>query len=301
MFRLGHLSDVHLAPLPWAEPALYLNKRAIGLLSWQLRRRRVHKPHILDLISKDVRAVAPDHLGVTGDLANIGLPEEFISAANWLKQLGPPDRVSVTPGNHDAYVGVNWDSGLGLWRDYMTGDMQVEGAHGDLFPFVRQRRHVALIGTTTAVPTALHRAQGSLGATQLERLAVILPKLRERGFFRILMIHHPPLPGLAVKRKALTDAGELQGLLEAEGCELVIHGHNHEHMRHTLETRFGPSHIIGVPSASAAAHREKPAAAWYVYTIARRTQRWMVSVEVRQYQQAVDKIVPETPFNLDYG
>jgi hypothetical protein len=47
--------------------------------------------------------------------------------------------------------------GLGLWSDYMTGDMRVAGAHNVAglaapFPFVRQRGKVALIGASSAVP-----------------------------------------------------------------------------------------------------------------------------------------------------
>jgi 3',5'-cyclic AMP phosphodiesterase CpdA len=112
------------------------------------------------------------------------------------------------------------------------------------FPYVRLRRNVALIGLSTAVPQPLHRASGILGPTQLDALEILLNDLRERGFARVVMIHHPPLPGLASSRKALIDAGQLRNVLEAQGAELVLHGHNHEHMQTRSRPASAPSTFL---------------------------------------------------------
>ena len=298
MFRLAHLSDVHLAPLPWGRFGDYLNKRAIGLMSWYLRRRKVHRPEVLAQIVDSIRSARPDHIAVTGDLANISLPAEFCRAQGWLKALGDAATVSFVPGNHDAYVHVEPQAGIDLWRPYMSGDLNLLPGEDAGFPYVRQRRNVALIGVSTAEPQALHKAGGSVGEGQLDRLRRLLQILRERGFCRVVMIHHPPLPGQAIARKALSDAGELKELLVAEGADLVLHGHNHVHMHETLDTKFGPTHIVGVPSASAAAGGHKPPAAWYLHTIRRQEQRWQIEVTVHNYDGASDTIVPETPFKL---
>ena len=301
MFRLAHLSDVHLAPLPHVRPTQLFNKRFIGFLSWHLRRRKVHSPHVAAQVVSDIKLAKPDHVALTGDLINIALPQEFTRAATWLEQLGAPDYVSFVPGNHDAYVAVPAEAGLDLWQAYMTGDLQLPQCGGNRFPYIRQRRNIALVGVSTGVPAALHRASGTLGETQIRALAAMLRILRERGFFRVVMIHHPPLPGQTIDRKALTDAAILKTALQTEGAELVLFGHNHVHMRDTLETETGPCHLIGIPSASAVASEHKPAAAWYLYSIERRDKRWQIEVEVRNYHGATDTIVPETPFNLDCG
>ncbi len=300
MFRLAHLSDIHLAPLPRPRPGQLLNKRFIGFLSWQLRRKKVHQPQIAQQIVNDIKAAQIDHVAVTGDLANISLPQEFERGSRWLKEFGDPQGISFVPGNHDAYIDVSWQHGLAHWQEFMAGDLQLKKGAGRAFPYVRQRRNVALIGVSTATPAALHRASGTLGQDQIQMLEVVLRTLRERGFFRVLMIHHPPLPGQAADRKALTDAGALKTVLQADGVELVLHGHNHQHMRETLPTSHGPAHIIGVPSASAVIRAHKPAAAWYLYKIRRREQRWHVDVEVRGYDGASNTIKPETPFKLEY-
>ncbi|MGI9463185.1 MAG: metallophosphoesterase family protein [Aestuariivirgaceae bacterium] len=300
MFRLAHLSDVHLAPLPAPRVGQLLNKRLIGFLSWHLRRRKVHQPQIAETIISDIKAAKVDHVALTGDLINIALPQEFERGTRWLGEFGDPKDISFVPGNHDAYIDVAWPDGLAQWQDFMAGDLQLDKTADSAFPYVRQRRNIALIGVSTAVPAALHRASGTLGHGQTERLAVVLRTLRERGFCRVLMIHHPPLAGQAVARKALTDADALTRVLQAEGVELVLHGHNHLHMRRMLQTEHGPAHIIGVPSASAAVSAHKPAAAWYLYSIGRREQRWHIDVEVRNYHGAANTFVPEKPFKLEY-
>ncbi len=90
----------------------------------------------------------------------------------------------------------------------MLGDMRLKLTQSTpqnhhALSYVRLRRNVALIGVSSAVPQPLHRASGILGPTQIERsLGLILHDLRERGYARVVMIHHPPLPGLAKPAKA---------------------------------------------------------------------------------------------------
>src|SRR3546814_12778538 len=43
MFKLAHISDPHLGPLPPVRVAELLNKRFFGWLSWVLRRRAPHR------------------------------------------------------------------------------------------------------------------------------------------------------------------------------------------------------------------------------------------------------------------
>ena len=301
MFTLAHITDPHLAPLPDVRPGQLLGKRFIGYCSWRFRRRAVHRPEVLAAVMADIAAHRPDHIALTGDLANLSLPAEFVRARTWLEAHGAPSHITVVPGNHDAYVDVPWAEGLGHWADFMTGDMRVAGA--DMasplaFPFVRQRRNVALVCLSSAVPVAWHRASGRLGTRQIEALAGILADLRRRGFCRVVLIHHPPLPGQAVPRKALEDAEALKGVLESEGAELVLHGHNHIHMRTLMSSRHGPVPVIGAPSASAIQSGHKSAAAWYLYRIRRWAGAWRIDVSVRSWHHSTGTMVDESAFQL---
>jgi 3',5'-cyclic AMP phosphodiesterase CpdA len=304
MLSLAHISDIHLAPLPPALPAELRGKRFIGYHSWRYRRRFIHLPRILAAVVTDLIAHDPDHIAVTGDLINIALKAEYRTAAEWLAALGDGEKITVIPGNHDAYVPFPWDTGIGLWADYMTGDLRLPGARGtgalaSPFPFVRQRRNVALIGASSAVPVGWRFASGRLGRPQIDALRDILRDLRERGFYRILLIHHPPLPGQATERKALLDADELKGVLEQEGAELVLHGHNHTPMLTRLDSAFGPVHVVGVPSASAAATPRKPPAAWNLYRVRRENGSWRCDVTVRTYDAAKHRLYTENHFSLN--
>ena len=306
MFKLAHLSDVHLPPLPRPGLTQLAGKRLIGLASWRFRRRAVHDERVLQAVRNDIISHNPNHVACTGDLANIALPAEFVNGARWLAGLGAPDRITFVPGNHDAYVEFPWQDGMGLWADYMTGDLKMAGQRrpGGLatpFPFVRQRRNFALIGLSTAVPAPWNKATGELGNSQLQALQIILADLRQRGFCRIILIHHPPLPGQAPDRKALLDAAQLREVIAAEGAELVLHGHNHQHMHTRLATGHGTTHVLGVPSASAKKTAKKPAAAWYLHNLARREGRWQSDITVRAFDPDTGTMVTRTQFSLDTG
>src|SRR5688572_12784308 len=269
MFKLAHLSDPHLGPLPAATMAELLNKRVSGFLSWHLNRRKIHDMRSLQQLLDDIKAHRPDHIALTGDLINIALRGEYENAHKWLSALGSSDTVSLVPGNHDAYIAAAWNQGFSRWSAYSAGDMHLpelaSPAVDPFFPFVRLRRNIALIGVSSARPTGIGIAAGWLGREQIDALRKLLLHTRERGFFRVLMIHHPPMPGLCPRRKSLLDAGELMPMLEQEGSELVLFGHDHRHHHLSLPSRHGRIDLFGVPSASLLAHKGA-GAGWNLYT-----------------------------------
>lgn len=260
IFTLAHLSDVHLAPLPSFPPRHWNVKRALGYLNWLKKRRAAHLRPTLDVLVADMQRQAPNHIAVTGDLINIGLPNEYVAAAQWLQGLGAPDRVTVVPGNHDIYTQIRNDPGHERWRAYMASDaagraLLLEPAPAGGFPFVRQFGRIALIGLNSAVPTRPFYANGRLGPEQRRHLSGLLQRLGDEGTLRVVLIHHPPLAGQAAPKKALQDAAEHEAILLEHGAELVLHGHNHVSM-HAVRQWTDARHLscdivtMGVPSAS---------------------------------------------------
>jgi 3',5'-cyclic AMP phosphodiesterase CpdA len=249
MFVLAHLSDPHLGPLPRPRLAELAGKRAAGFFNWRRKRHRIHRAEVLARVTADLKAQAADHIAVTGDLVNISLAGEYAPARAWLAALGPPRDVTLVPGNHDAYVRAAAHYPRLHWCEYMCGD----DAQPTAFPFVRRRGPLALIGLSTAVPTAAFLATGRLGRDQIEKLAGVLERCRREGLFRVVMIHHPPISTRARHLKRLVDGADFRAALAQHGAELVIHGHDHVHSLIELE---GPQRcipVIGAPSASAAA------------------------------------------------
>ncbi|CAN0288198.1 unnamed protein product [Phaeothamnion confervicola] len=252
MFVLAHLSDVHLAPLPPVNPAELFSKRGLGFLNWLRKRRSIHRADVLARIVTDLNAQHTDHVAVTGDLVNLSLSNEFAPARQWLERLGPATDVTFVPGNHDAYVRAAATAAQQAWDPYMRGD------GGEVFPFVRRRGPIALIGLSTSIPTLPLAATGRLGEDQLETLGYALAALGDEGLFRVVLVHHPPSGANRFRR--LVDAEALREVLRKHGAELVLHGHNHET---SLVWLGGPRFLIpsiGVPSASAApGHHDDPA------------------------------------------
>jgi len=301
-FRFAHLSDPHL-PLPSGQLGglrVLAGKRSLGLLSWRRKRHAIHRPEILSALLADVAEHAPDHVVVTGDLTNIALPDEFERAREWLERVGPPDRVSVVPGNHDATVLLPWDAGLGRWQPWMTGDEPANGIPADGFPFIRVRGPVAFVGLSTAVPTPPLLATGTVGAAQAARLETALAELGRRGLFRVVLMHHAPILIGRSERKALTDRHRVQDVLARAGAELVLHGHHHCDQIGSVPGRGAAIPVIGVASASAAPVGRAQPARWNQFTVERREDgAWRLSALVRGY--APDGFRVEARYAVTYG
>src|SRR5882762_4841588 len=186
-FTLAHLSDPHLPPLPSLRLRDLAGKRALGYLNWTRNRRKVHKRDVLDALVSDLQAQKPDHIAITGDLVNLALEAEFAPSRAWLESVGAPERVTVIPGNHDAYVRATQHRFAEAWGDYLDSDDKPDG--GAAFPSVRRRGPLALIGVSSAVPTPPFMATGWLGRSQLDALERVLAGLASAQAFRVLLIH----------------------------------------------------------------------------------------------------------------
>jgi 3',5'-cyclic AMP phosphodiesterase CpdA len=276
-FTLAHLSDPHLGPLPLARLRDLAGKRAFGYLNWTRNRHKFHRRDVLDALVSDMQAQAPDHIAITGDLVNLALEAEFAPSRAWLESVGAPDRVTVIPGNHDAYVRSTRHHFTEAWGSYFDGDDRRDG--GATFPSLRRRGPLALISVSSAVPTPPLMATGRLGRTQLDKLEGLLAGLSAERAFRVLLIHHPLRSDSRVKR--LTDSSKLLALLKQHGVELILHGHDHVHSTIWIDGPNSTIPAIGVPSASAVAHGRYPGAAYNLFSIERDGDAWRCEQTVR--------------------
>jgi len=279
VFTLAHLSDVHLPPLPKPTLSELASKRVLGYLNWTRNRHSIHRRDILDALVGDLQAQAPDHVAVTGDLVNIALDAEFAPARRWLESVGPADRVSVVPGNHDAYVRATAHRFAETFPDYISGD---EGAPG--FPYLRRRGRLAIIGVSSAVPTAPFMATGWLGDAQRAALERLLQGLAGERVFKVLLVHHPLRS--RSRHKRLTDSAELIALLQRQPVDLVLHGHDHVHATLRIDAPSGPIPVVGVPSASAFNDHHHPSAAYNLFAISEGNDGWRCEHRIRGFGQA---------------
>jgi 3',5'-cyclic AMP phosphodiesterase CpdA len=304
----AQLSDPHLTSLLGVSWRDLINKRLLGYLSWRQRRRAEHRGEILEALQQDLQQTCPEHLVVTGDLTHIGLPDEFLQARLWLESLGSPRDVTVIPGNHDAYVRLPWEDGFAHWQPWMMSDGMTVDSRKDLadniFPSLRIRGPVAFIGLSSARPSAPFFATGRLGRDQLERLDTLLEQTGRQGLFRVVLLHHPPVPGEEKWRKRLTDAARLCRVIAGRGAELVLHGHRHRAEQSRIEIPGTHVPVYGIPSASAMGHKNGRIAQYYLYRVQPSATGWKLDIATRRYsieqeaftgQQETSLQVPHRP------
>ncbi|MBK7950023.1 MAG: metallophosphoesterase [Deltaproteobacteria bacterium] len=156
------------------------------------------------------------------------------------------------------------------------------------YPTLRLHGRAALIGLCSSIPTPIFRAGGLLGPVQLARLRSLLVGLGARGFFRILMIHHPVHPHGEPARRALWDGQALRDLLAEVGAELVLHGHKHRRRVHLLDGPGRAIPAIGVPSSSEVGSRPDRPAQYHVFTVreADDADGFALEAQVRGYDAA---------------
>jgi 3',5'-cyclic AMP phosphodiesterase CpdA len=296
-FTLAHLSDIHLGPLPRPRSTDLIGKRMLGFINWQ-RRRRQYSRIFLDRLMTDLAAQRPDHIAITGDLVNIALPAEFLLARAWLETIGSPESVSVVPGNHDAYVRLRRDPGHRAWDAYMqsnweSGRLIFQPDNG--FPFVRRFGEIAIVGLSSAVPTMPLMASGRIGKRQLATMGLVLDALREEQACRVILVHHPPLPGMSPWKSALHDARATQARFIEHGAELVLHGHAHRDSLTPLVTPHGPLFVVGVASASSGFRHLGRVARYNLFTFLKTNTGWRIHMRSRSFGEDGE------PVETDHG
>ena len=248
MITLAHISDVHLAPLPPVRWTELTNKRITGYLNWRFRRQASLAGDGLTNLVRHMREQEPDFVAVTGDLVNLGLEPEANTAWNWLQTVGDPSVVCVSPGNHDSYLRQSFAYNNERWGEYMRGET-LDAAQ---FPFVRRIGDIAVIACTSSVPTAPLMAYGCFDADQAERLRRILKLLGESGYFRVVLIHHPPNQEARHLRLGLYGAKRLRQVVAEAGAELILHGHTHKSTIYAIPGPKDDVPVVGVAAAGTA-------------------------------------------------
>ncbi|NKB81560.1 MAG: metallophosphoesterase [Nitrospirales bacterium] len=306
-FRFAHLSDPHLSSLHTVAMKQLCSKRILGYLSWKIHRQAEHRREVLTALERDLQACTPDHITITGDLTHLGLPSEFQEVQEWLHGLGPASKVTVIPGNHDAYVDTPWEDTFALWAPYMCSD-HTESVESQPhypeheFPSIRIRGSIAFIGLSSAQPTAPFMATGCLGKQQLNRLSSLLATTREHNLFRIVLVHHPPALGTVKWRKRLVDSQPLLSVLGQYGAELILHGHAHRSSFVNLESPTGSIPAIGVPSASYIGKRMDRTAQYHLYELTQSEGGWNLHCSIRGYvpEKDIFEEQNETTITLPY-
>ncbi|MBS9721100.1 metallophosphoesterase [Tianweitania sp. BSSL-BM11] len=299
MFRLAHLSDIHLGPLPDVTVRQLASKRITGYVNWQRNRKGVLDDAVLDALTTDLKTIHPDHIALTGDLVNLALDAEIEVARLWLQEFGGSEAVSLVPGNHDAYVPGAFDKICAAWGKYMAGDGEEGPISRKSFPYLRVRGNIAFIGATSARASAPFMASGYFRDDQAERMDALLDEAKRRGLFRVVMIHHPPVHGATAPHKRLFGIARFQRVIREHGAELVLHGHTHLSTVHWIE---GPKSsrvpVVGVAAAGESIGEGKPLSQYNLFTIDGEPDNWSIHMMRRGLSRTTRQIYEHSSFQL---
>ncbi|MFQ6067972.1 MAG: metallophosphoesterase family protein [Candidatus Bathyarchaeia archaeon] len=163
---------------------------------------------------KEINAMSPDAILVTGDLTEDGLMTEFQTVATQLKKL-KADKVIYVSGNHDYR-----STGYLLFRQ--------------LFPFAQ----ITEIGNTVIIIVSSARPDrddGEVGHRQNLWLENILAKHQDK--LKMVAIHHHiiPVPDTGADQITVIDAGDVLRSLTKSKVDLVLCGHRHRPWRWQIE------------------------------------------------------------------
>lgn len=285
MFKLAHISDVHLAPLPQPSFGQLCSKRITGYLNWQKNRAKKLDPRVLSGLIAHLKKQQVDHIAVTGDMINLAFPDEFPQALQWLHKLGDPQNVSLVLGNHDTYVPGAYDQACRQWAEFMGGDGHSGPAQ---FPYLRVRNKISIIGTNSGIPTLPFTATGYFDGPQAQKLEKILVEEGERGQFRVVMIHHPPVAGAALYFKRLINMERFQAVVAKAGAELILHGHTHVDSQNRIQGNNGEVPVIGVPAAGQTPGGHRPPSRYNLFSIEREGNQWQCQMQEFGYKNSVE-------------
>lgn len=302
MYKFAHISDIHLGPLPRLTLRELFSKRITGFVNWHRNRRKHLFVNTLDLILSDIKAQQPDHLMITGDLVNLATGIETRLAGEWLRAVGDPYETTVVPGNHDAYVPGAHDRSVAEWYPFIKSDDDpAEWPKKDhIFPTYRERGPIAIIGCSTSNATPPFSASGYFSARQARETVNLLKRAGEKGLFRVVMIHHPPIRGAASSHKRMIGIRRFNAAVSLGGAELVLHGHTHLNTVYWLKGHGGDVPVVGIASASQGPGGHKPRAAYNLFTLTGNPGNWNLSCERHSLTEGGDGVALETS-RMFYG
>ena len=219
MTLIAHLTDPHLLEddrhcRPWRLRAR-ISYLSLGRpLDAQSRRRGFASA------LRTVRLARADHVVVTGDLTEDGVPGQFEAVAEELAASGlRPDAVTLVPGNHDIY------SGPTAWQRALAGPLRPWAASSTpAEPVAVGGALIVPVSTLLAQP--LLRSAGAIPAEVIRRLS----ELARLGLPLVIAQHHDPHPHWLWPAQWVdglqTCAAEMQ-LLRTHPNAYVLHGHSH--------------------------------------------------------------------------
>ena len=241
---IAHLSDLHMLA---ARPAQARSALELGMRFASFGRALDPQVRIDKLVAGlgAARDAGAGHLVISGDLTEMGTPEQFETLAETLFEARiDPDRVTLVPGNHDSYTRADaWSRALeGPLARFRRASACADGT-------VVERARAFLLPVDVACHQHVTRAAGHLSTASANALEWRVRDLSGRGFPVVIVIHHSPIahtPRAWDWLHGLRGAERIVKIIKQFPDVHVLHGHLHHEVALSLDARR--PRVFGAPA-----------------------------------------------------
>jgi 3',5'-cyclic AMP phosphodiesterase CpdA len=236
MTQVAHLSDLHLLEDDH-EARRGAARRRLAYISLG----RAYEPHARRQRAAAALAASKrsgaDHLVLTGDLTEDGVEAQFVILAELLAASGwAPHRVTLIPGNHDAYTGGD------AWALALAGPLSAYRATSTLGSPVRLPG-LTILPLSTSRAQHYTRSSGAFSEGALAGAALAVAESQRAGEALVLAMHHPPRRSALLPLQwidGFRDHAAMSTLLGAHDHVHVLHGHTHAATDHAVRPGAAP-------------------------------------------------------------
>jgi 3',5'-cyclic AMP phosphodiesterase CpdA len=203
---------------------------------------------LLPALARELAAVKPNLLVVSGDLTQRARKEEFQAARQFLSTLPHPQL--VVPGNHDVplyNLWMRWLRPLDRYRLFINADL--EPSHFD--------EEIAVVGINTARANTLKN--GRINERQMARSLGLLERCKP-SVTRVVVTHHPfDLPKSVEGGSLVGQARNAIAGFSRSHVDLILSGHLHGSSAADSTARYGVSDrsILLVQAGTATSNRRR--------------------------------------------
>jgi 3',5'-cyclic AMP phosphodiesterase CpdA len=231
MATIAQLSDLHLLEDNYQERPFGPRARLSYLSFGRPLAPRERRERVADAL-EEVRAACVDHLLITGDLTEDGHMAQFEILAELLAESRiPPERITLVPGNHDAYTDG------GTYLEAMAGPLKSYASTSDCGSPIALR-DVTLVPVSTAFHQSPLRSAGAIAEKELEALGRLASDPSFAGRPMVFAQHHPPgrhFVPIFQWIDGLLEHTALSALFERCPHLHVIHGHTHRAVNRSVQ------------------------------------------------------------------
>jgi predicted MPP superfamily phosphohydrolase len=215
--RIAHFSDLHMLARRPGKTRLGVRILSFGRPLDLLARVRKVK-----MALDAARRACADHIVVSGDLTESGSMDEFESLAEVLDGEINPDRITLVPGNHDAYESKD------AWKKALEGPLRAYARTSATEPGkMLELEGLSLLPLDVTCHQPITRSAGHL---EDDAADVVARRLHDSKSPVAIVQHHPPFAhamGAWQWVDGLRGHKRLMAMLEAHPEAHVLHGHLH--------------------------------------------------------------------------